>query len=165
MSGRTEPSWRQGPDESPQISLETLREVRWGQMAVRFIFGATTSLASGGVSLLFGARPGGILLAFPAILAATLTLIEKEEDSEDAREDARGALAGAAALAAYAGAVALLIGRVPGVVALATAAVTWLVLTCGLYFTAWMPRTRGTFGGRRAAAVRARQRSASRRSP
>ena len=36
-------------------------------------------MVSGGVSLALGPRVGGILLAFPAILAASLTLIEEQE--------------------------------------------------------------------------------------
>jgi len=38
-----------------------------------------TSVAAGLVTLGFGARVGGILLGFPAIMAASLTLIEEEE--------------------------------------------------------------------------------------
>ena len=50
------------------------------------------------VSLVFEVRIGGVFLAFPAILPATLTLIEKEESRRKAEDDDVGAVLGAAAL-------------------------------------------------------------------
>ena len=83
----------------PTFKLARVRGVRPRDLAaVRFVCGALTPVVAGLVTIAFGARPGGILLAFPAILAASLTLIEEEEDAEDAREDSRGAVAGGVAL-------------------------------------------------------------------
>ena len=57
------------------------------------------SLQASVVSILAGSEPGGILLAFPAILPATLTLIEKEEGERAAEDFDVGSILGAAALA------------------------------------------------------------------
>lgn len=161
MNRSDEPSLAQAPAESIGISVSKLRDVRWQQMALRFCFGAITSVVAGGVSLLFDARAGGVFLAFPAILAATLTLIEKEEDSEEAREDARGALPGSLALAGFATIVALTIEHLPPALSLAIGAISWAVFAIGLYILAWgqigvrgrarQAATRGTGSSRSAA--------------
>lgn len=104
---------------------------------VRFGAGALTSVGAGCVTLLFGARIGGTVLAFPAILFASLTLIEEQEDSEDAREDARGAMAGAAALSVFGVVGAVLFGELPGGVVLALAGATWVAIAAGLYRLLW----------------------------
>jgi hypothetical protein len=77
------------------------------------------------------------MLAFPAILAASLTLIEEQEDSVDAREDARGATAGAIALAAFAVVALLAFGHLPGAAALVLAAAAWLLTAGALYVLLW----------------------------
>src|SRR5205807_418029 len=90
-----EPSWIRGPQELPGIEPEKAREVPLRHLAIRFAFGAATSVTAGVVSLVSGSRISGVLLAFPAILAASLTLIADEESKREAREDARGAVLGA----------------------------------------------------------------------
>ncbi|HWE13762.1 MAG TPA: DUF3147 family protein [Solirubrobacteraceae bacterium] len=106
-------------------------------LLVRFFAGALTSVVSGTATLVFGPRVGGILLAFPAILAASLTLIEEQEDSEEAREDARGAIAGGCALTVFAVVAALVLGHVDGAVALLLAAAGWGAVAMALYATLW----------------------------
>ncbi len=81
-------------DGRPTLRSAKVRQVRARDLAVRFVAGALTSVAAGAVTIAFGARAGGIVLAFPAILAASLTLIEQQENSAEAREDARGAVLG-----------------------------------------------------------------------
>lgn len=106
-------------------------------MALRFVAGALASIISGLLGLLFGEHIGGIPLALPAVLVASLTLIEEQEDSEEAREDARGAIAGACALTAFAVVAALTFGHLPGGVALALAAVGWVAVSIALYVALW----------------------------
>jgi hypothetical protein len=77
------------------------------------------------------------MLAFPAILAASLTLIEEQEDSVEAREDARGAVIGGLALGAFAAVAALTLGRMNGAVALLLATAAWFVTAFTGYFVAW----------------------------
>ncbi len=136
-----EPSLLHGPDEPVGVSPGKLSAVRWQQMALRFAFGAGTSALSGALATIFNARASGVLLAFPAILAATITLIEKEEDGHMAREDARGAIVGSIALAGYAAIVALVIEHVPAGVSFPIGAVLWLALAIGLYRLAWGRRS------------------------
>jgi small-conductance mechanosensitive channel len=130
------PITRRVPDR-PTASLQQVRQVKLRAMAVRFIAGALTSVAAGLVTLGFGSRVGGVLLAFPAILAASLTLIEHEEDSAEAREDARGAVMGGLALAAFAAIAAVTLGHLNPAVALALATVGWFAVAIGGYFAMW----------------------------
>ena len=96
---------------------------RLSDLLVRFGFGAAISAVAGLVSVFAGSEPGGILLAFPAILPATLTLIEKEESERQAEDLDVGSILGAAALAAFAIVVWQYMdgGNPPVVLALATA--------------------------------------------
>ncbi len=129
---------RERVEERPSLELGKVREVRARDVGYRFLAGALTSIASGAVTLAFGARVGGILLAFPAILAASLTLIEEQEDSAEAREDARGAVMGGFALGLFAAVAALTLGALSGALALALATVTWFVVALLGYVLAWL---------------------------
>ena len=79
-----------------------LREVKVHELLIRFAFGAAISAVAGIVSLAVNPVAGGMFLAFPAILPATLTLIEQKEGTDQARMDAQGAVAGGLALALFA---------------------------------------------------------------
>lgn len=124
-------------DERPSLKLGKMLEVKPRHLAIRFIAGALTSAVAVAVTLAFGARAGGILLAFPAILAASLTLIEQQDDSAEAREDARGAVIGACAMAVFAAIAALTFGKLNAVAALALATAGWFVTALGGYVIAW----------------------------
>jgi PncC family amidohydrolase len=102
-------------------------------IAIRFGFGAAVSVASGIVGLGLGLRAGGMLLSFPAILPAALTLIEKREGTSEAISDVRGAVVGALALVGFAGTVVALATRIPTGLALVCAAAGWGVAAIGLY--------------------------------
>lgn len=123
--------------ERPSLSPRKLAQAKPRELGFRFVAGAVTSIVSGVVTLLFGARVGGIFLAFPAILAASLTLIEQQEDSAETREDARGAVIGGCGMAAFAVVAALTFGHIPGGLALAAAAGAWLVVALGGFLVAW----------------------------
>jgi hypothetical protein len=114
-----------------------VRKVRRRDVGYRFIAGALTSIAAGGLTLGLGARVGGIMLAFPAILAASLTLIEEQEDSAEAREDARGAVVGGAALAAFAAVAAVGLKMFSAPLALALATAGWFAAAFVGYLIAW----------------------------
>jgi nicotinamide-nucleotide amidase len=104
-----------------------------GQLAIRFAFGAAISIIAGVVTLLAGEKVGGILLAFPAILPAALTLIERDSGTSAAVSDVRGASVGALAMVAFALTVMSLAQRIPVPAALVLAAVVWTVAGVGLY--------------------------------
>ncbi len=134
---RREPTITDRLSEHPSLDAGKVAEVRSRELLYRFVAGALTSVAAGALTLLFGPRVGGVFLAFPAILAASLTLIEKEEDSADARADARGAIVGGAALTIFAVVAALTIGHVAGAIALAAAAGAWLLTALLAYAVLW----------------------------
>lgn len=69
---------------------------------IRFGFGAGVSAVAGTVSAIAGPRVGGVLLAFPAILLASLTLVAKEDGPRQARNDARGATLGTLGMLVFA---------------------------------------------------------------
>lgn len=123
--------------ERPAFKLKRVREVGLRELGYRFLAGAVTSIAAGLITLAFGSRVGGIFLAFPAILAASLTLIEKEEDSVEAREDARGAVIGGLALALFAVIAALTLGDLNPPIALLLATVGWFAGANLGYLLAW----------------------------
>jgi hypothetical protein len=124
-------------EERPTLELGKVRELRAREIGYRFVAGGMTSIAAGAATLAFGPRVGGILLAFPAILAASLTLIEEQEGSAEAREDARGAVIGGFALALFAVVAALTLGKLSSAIALLLAAAAWLAGALIGYLAAW----------------------------
>jgi hypothetical protein len=116
------------PGDEPLAGADPskLSKIRLKDMAVRFGFGAAISLVAGLVSLAFGARAGGMFLAFPAILPASLTLIEKREGPEAAIHDLDGTILGAAALGAFALVAGVGLRRFSAALVLPAALATWL---------------------------------------
>jgi hypothetical protein len=123
--------------ERPSFKPQQVRAVRFRELGYRFIAGAATSIAAGVITLAFGSRVGGVFLAFPAILAASLTLIAKEDDPAEAREDVRGAVIGGLALALFAAVAALTLGNLSAPLALLLAIVGWFVGANVGYLIAW----------------------------
>jgi hypothetical protein len=132
-----EASFTERVAERPSFQPKRVAEVRGRDLAYRFGAGALTSLAAGLVTLGLGARAGGLILAFPAILAASLTLIQEEEDTAEAREDARGAVLGGLGMAMFAAVAALTFGHLAAALALACAAAAWLGSAVALYVLMW----------------------------
>ena len=128
---------------SPQIFFEGgarvgvdrggLRAIRARDLAIRFAFGFGVSVVAGLVTVIFGARAGGLFLAFPAILPASITLIAKKEGRRQAEGNAVGAIIGALALGAFASTAFALLTRVSAVVAEVTAFAAWVGTALVLY--------------------------------
>src|SRR3954451_677704 len=133
-----EQSWREPPEGNIGTQVYNVRDLRVRDTVVRFTFGAITSAVAGSLSILFSPIVGGVFLAFPAILAASLTLIAEEEDIEESREDARGATVGALALGAFAGVGVLTLTAIAWPLALAAASGGWAVVALGLYLALWL---------------------------
>ena len=110
-----------------------LSKARPGEIAIRFVFGASIALLAAMVAHFFGARAGGLFLAFPAVLPATLTLIEKREGTARAWADASGGALGSVGLAAFA-LITFPLLRWNPVAALLLALLAWALLSAGLYF-------------------------------
>ena len=102
--------------------------------AVRFAFGAGISLVAALIGMKFGPVVGGIFLGFPAVLPASLTLIEKREGKEEASIDSLGAVLGSVAMVAFAAIVVLTVARWGVVPSLSAALLAWLAIAAGLYF-------------------------------
>ena len=110
---------------SPTAHLRKLGELRTRELAVRFVFGSLASLLAGLVSITVGARAGGLFLAFPAIVVAGLSLVEKKEGRSRARDNAHGAIIGAVAVAVFAVISAMMLARTNSLLALGLALLGW----------------------------------------
>jgi hypothetical protein len=137
MSAAEERPITQAVGESPALDPSRLKELHPQALIIRFAAGALTSIAAGLLTLALGPRAGGLFLAFPAILMASLTLIEDEEDAAEAREDARGAVLGGLALAAFAAVAAVTLPVLPGAAGLALASAAWVLVAVGGYVVLW----------------------------
>lgn len=119
-----------------QLSVGAIRKTPPRDLAIRFAFGAGISTVAGVIGIIFGSRVGGILLAFPAILPATLTLLEKEDTERRAMGDDVGSILGAVALVAFALVAWTLFSKVGTPLSLVAACAAWFVVAAGLYLIA-----------------------------
>ena len=60
-----------------RLNLSALRQSKWYEIVLRFLFGGLATVATGLIAKSFGPILGGLFLAFPAIFPATATLVEK----------------------------------------------------------------------------------------
>jgi hypothetical protein len=117
----------------PKFNPDELGAHRLRDYVIRFCFGAGITLVAGLIGMKFGPKLGGVFLAFPAILPASLTLIEQKEGSEPAAIDSVGAVLGAIGMIAFAVVVSLWVVGLGPILALAIALVVWLVVAVALY--------------------------------
>jgi Protein of unknown function (DUF3147) len=132
----SDPASQGGPRKNhfvPRFQPGRIKEARYRDMAVRFVFGGTISVVAALVGAAFTEPIGGIFTAFPAILVASLTLIDKQEDREHASYDAVGAAMGAVGFIACAFFVSLTLERWPVAASLGVGLSIWLVVSVGLY--------------------------------
>lgn len=134
--------------------LSALRGVKPHEYLMRFALGGAVTLLAGVVADRWGPVVGGLFLAFPAILPATATLLEKHERHRQCRAgiketsrgrraaalDARGAATGALALAGFAALVWKLLPAHAAPAVLAAALAGWF----GLAVLFWRVRKRLT---------------------
>ncbi|OLD91888.1 MAG: hypothetical protein AUG84_02935 [Chloroflexi bacterium 13_1_20CM_4_66_7] len=118
----------------PEVDPSEVTNHKPTDYLVRFVFGAAISLVAGVIGLKFGPVVGGVLLGFPAILPASLTLIEKKEGKEEASIDSLGAILGAVAMVAFAVVVTLWVTSWGVVPSLVVAMIVWFLVAGGLYF-------------------------------
>jgi hypothetical protein len=132
-------------EETPLFGAEPgrLKNVKLRDLLVRFAFGAMISFAAGIISIVVNPVAGGMFLAFPAILPATITLIEKREGTDEAVADTQGSVIGAGGLVFFALTVGLLLPRTDAPVALLAAFVAWLLASFAGYVLVERFRRRG----------------------
>ena len=97
------------------VSLSTsgLKRTKWWELLLRFVLGGLVTAAAGMFAKKFGPAFGGLFLAFPAILASSVTLVQKHERERKQQKGMRGAIrgrraAGADAAGAAMGSIALI---------------------------------------------------------
>ena len=120
--------------ERLHVDLGKLRSIRPREYLIRFGFGFAMSVVAAVIGDLAGPRVGGLFLAFPAILVATVTLVEKKEGIGQAATDIRGATFGAVGMIAFAIVAVLLVNRSPAP-ALAAALLAWVVVSGAAYIS------------------------------
>lgn len=120
-------------EATPRVDVRNVRDVKPRDMAVRFALGALVSVVAGIISHLAGARIGGVFLAFPAILPASLTIVQDKEGTRRADRDALGSVLGGIALVVFATVGESMFGRHNSAAVLALALVGWLVSSFALY--------------------------------
>jgi len=74
-----------------EVDASTVRETSWHEYAIRFVFGGLITAVAGIITKYYGASIGGLFLAFPAILPASATLIEKHEATKKEEKGVCGA--------------------------------------------------------------------------
>jgi hypothetical protein len=123
------------------IDTSSLRESKWHEYAIRFIFGGLTTVAAGFIAKHYGPVIGGLFLAFPSIFPASLTLVAKHErlrkdaQGEDgltagklaASEEAIGTSAGSIGLLAFGAIAWWLLPEHKSWLVLATASIGWMI--------------------------------------
>jgi hypothetical protein len=77
-----------------RVDGSALRDAKWSQYALRFLFGGIVTAIAGLVAQHYGPAIAGLLLAFPAIFPASATLIEKHERQEKERKGMSGTVRG-----------------------------------------------------------------------
>lgn len=121
------------PKLLPQVKPREIGHHEPKDYLMRFAFGAAISFAAGLIGMKFGPVVGGVFLGFPAILPASLTLIEKKDGRRQASIDSLGAVLGAAAMIGFALVVVLWAERLGVVLALVIALLVWLAAAFVLY--------------------------------
>ena len=117
----------------PRFEPGRIKEARFRDYAIRFAFGGTISVVAALIGAVLKEPIGGIFTAFPAIMLASLTLIDKAEDREHASYDAVGAALGAVGFIACAFFISRTLGQWPVAASLGMGILIWLVVSVGLY--------------------------------
>ena len=118
----------------PRVAPAKVKDKGFGDYAVRFAFGAGIALVAGAIGMVFGPKVGGLFLGFPAILPASLTLIQKKEGKEEASIDSVGAALGAVGMIVFAVLITVFATRLGAVTSVLVALGAWVVVAVALYF-------------------------------
>ena len=117
-----------------------LKQTKMHEYLMRFVFGGVVAVGAGLVGNWWGAAIGGLFLAFPSILPASLTLVKGHAKlSGAAGADALGAALGSLGLLAFAVVGWQLAALVPGWLMLLAACLIWTVVavTAWIAFQCW----------------------------
>ncbi|HEY4902860.1 MAG TPA: DUF3147 family protein [Candidatus Sulfotelmatobacter sp.] len=131
-----------------RIDVSALREIKWYEYALRFLFGGAITVGAGLIAKRWGPELGGLFLAFPAIFPASATLVEKKEKEKKAKAgidgtnrgrtlagiDAAGAALGSIGLIAFALTVWIFLGDSPAWLVLFGATFAWALVGGVLWY-------------------------------
>jgi uncharacterized membrane protein (GlpM family) len=115
------------------MDFSQLKKIRGQDYAIRFLFGGAVSILAQLIAHWTTGRIGGIFTTFPAILLASLTIINKEENREKAADDAQGGVIGSIGLVIAAIVLSVTLGLLLPALSLLLALVIWLICSIGLY--------------------------------
>ena len=130
-----------------RLNFAVLKQAKAYEYVVRFTLGGLTTVAAGLVADHLGPVMGGLFLAFPAIFAASATLIEKHERGSKARKglrgekrakgaaalDAAGAAWGSIGLAAFGAVIWWQATSTKAVVCMGFASLIWFAIVVGVW--------------------------------
>lgn len=116
-----------------RLDLSKLKKLKLRDYAIRFLFGGAISILAALIAHWTTGRIGGIFTAFPAILLASLTIINRKEGKDAAAADARGGVVGAVALVIAAIVLSLTLMPLAGVWSLLLTLAAWLACGIALY--------------------------------
>lgn len=119
-----------------RLNFSHLKQTKWHEYAVRFVFGGVITALAGFLGHQYGPSIGGLFLAFPAILPASITLIQNHDGKQAAWVDTVGAAIGSIGLVGFAIVVWMLAPRADAWQVLLCAAFVWFIVAAGL----WMVR-------------------------
>jgi hypothetical protein len=76
------------------FDISDLKDTKWYELAVRFLFGGAITAVTGLLANRYGPVFGGLFLAFPALFPASATLLEKHEREKKEKREYQIPLAG-----------------------------------------------------------------------
>jgi hypothetical protein len=120
-------------DVLPSADISKIREANPKELLVRFALGAGVSIVAGIISKGAGPRLGGVFLAFPAILPASLTFVQDKEGTRKADRDAMGAVLGGLALVVFAAVAESTFTRLNPALVLLCGLAGWLLACSAMY--------------------------------
>jgi hypothetical protein len=136
------------------VSLSTsgLKRSKWYEYVIRFVLGGLVTAVAGLLAKKMGPNFGGLFLAFPAILAASTTLVEKHEREKKEQKglnglyrgrhaagaDAAGAAMGSLGLIAFAVFVWKLLPNDIAWLVISAATLIWALVSGAVWF--WWKR-------------------------
>jgi hypothetical protein len=112
----------------PTLDVGGLKKTRPWEYVVRFVFGGAITALAGLAAHAWGPIVGGLFLAFPAILPASLTLVGRHDGRQQALDDARGGRLGSVGLVGFALVVWAFARSWPPTVVLLIAALAWMAI-------------------------------------
>lgn len=126
-----------------------VKQTKWYEFTVRFVLGGLVTAGAAFIAEKFGPSFGGLFLAFPAILAASVSLVEKHERQRKERKglhglqrgrraaaaDAAGAAMGSVGLISFAWFTYEFVGSHNPATVIAGATLIWAIVSAAVWWT------------------------------